>query len=147
MGEKCVGNVGSVPRLGLRSLCLQDGPLGLRFSDYNTALPVALTAAATWSRHIWKDRGTVMGEESKGKGVDVILGPVSGPIGRHPEGGRNSEGFGADPYLQGQAMANNVIGIQDAGTIACAKHFVANEQGKTSIMKNPASFHLVGIQN
>lgn len=26
--DKCVGNTGSVPRLGIRSLCLQDSPLG-----------------------------------------------------------------------------------------------------------------------
>src|SRR5256885_3345198 len=27
-GERCVGQTGSVPRLGIRSLCLQDSPLG-----------------------------------------------------------------------------------------------------------------------
>ncbi|KAL8869958.1 MAG: hypothetical protein Q9198_007749 [Flavoplaca austrocitrina] len=30
--ERCVGQTGSVPRLGFRSLCLQDSPLGVRFS-------------------------------------------------------------------------------------------------------------------
>jgi beta-glucosidase len=30
-GEQCVGQVGSVPRLGFRSLCMQDSPLGVRF--------------------------------------------------------------------------------------------------------------------
>jgi beta-glucosidase len=30
-----------------------------------------------------------MGEEHRGKGVDVQLGPVCGPLGRAPEGGRN----------------------------------------------------------
>ena len=34
-----------------------------------------------------------MGEEHRGKGVDVQLGPVAGPLGRSPEGGRNWEGF------------------------------------------------------
>lgn len=29
-GEACVGNVGSLPRVGFRALCLQDGPLGTR---------------------------------------------------------------------------------------------------------------------
>ncbi|CAL3965527.1 unnamed protein product, partial [Diplocarpon coronariae] len=27
---------GSIPRLGLRSLCMQDAPVGLRFTDYNS---------------------------------------------------------------------------------------------------------------
>lgn len=34
-----------------------------------------------------------MGQEHRGKGVDVQLGPVAGPLGRSPEGGRNWEGF------------------------------------------------------
>lgn len=128
MGEKCVGNVGTVPRLGLRSLCMQDGPLGLRFNTYNSAFAVGLTAAASWSRHLWTDRGTALGAEAKGKGVDVLLGPVAGPLGRNPNGGRNVEGFGSDPYLAGQALADTVTGIQGAGTVACAKHFLLNEQ-------------------
>jgi hypothetical protein len=33
-----------------------------------------------------------MGLEHRGKGVDVQLGPVAGPLGRVPEGGRNWEG-------------------------------------------------------
>ncbi|GAO13071.1 hypothetical protein UVI_02024330 [Ustilaginoidea virens] len=131
MGDNCLGNVGAVPRLGLRSLCLQDGPLGIRLSDYNSAFPAGITAGATWSEALWRDRGKAMGAENKAKGVDVTLGPVSGPLGRAPTGGRNPEGFGTDPYLQGRGLANTVIGIQEAGVVACAKHFIANEQGKS----------------
>ncbi len=29
--------------------------------------------------------------------VDIQLGPVAGPLGRAPEGGRNWEGFSPDP--------------------------------------------------
>ena len=34
-----------------------------------------------------------MGAEHRMKGTDVQLGPVAGPLGRAPEGGRNWEGF------------------------------------------------------
>jgi beta-glucosidase len=34
-----------------------------------------------------------MGMEHRGKGIDVQLGPVAGPLGRAPEGGRNWEGM------------------------------------------------------
>ena len=40
-----------------------------------------------------------MGSEMKDKGVTVQLGPVAGPLGRAPTGGRNWEGFSPDPYL------------------------------------------------
>ncbi len=69
-----------------------------------------------------------MGDESAGKGIDVLLGPVAGPLGRIPQGGRNWEGFSPDPYLTGKAIAETIKGIQDAGVIACAKHLVGNEQ-------------------
>lgn len=130
MGDNCVGNTGSIPRMGLHGLCLQDGPLGLRFSDYNSAFPAGITSGATWSKALWAARGNAMGAEAKAKGVDVLLGPVSGPLGRLPTGGRNAEGFGPDPYLQGQALARTSEGIQDAGVVACAKHYIANEQGE-----------------
>lgn len=130
IGERCVGNSGSVPRLGMRGLCLQDGPLGIRLSDYTSAFPVALTAGASWSRHLWKDRGKKMGREQHEKGTDILLGPAAGPVGRQPEGGRNWEGFSVDPYLLGVAFADTIVGIQESGVIACAKHFILNEQGK-----------------
>ncbi|KAK2604736.1 hypothetical protein N8I77_007637 [Diaporthe amygdali] len=127
--EVCVGNVGSVPRLGLhKNLCMQDSPLGVRFADWVSAFPAGLTAAATWDRDLIYKRGNAMGEEHRGKGIDVQLGPVAGPIGRAPTGGRNWEGFSPDPYLTGVGMAETIKGIQDAGVIACAKHYIANEQ-------------------
>ncbi|KAK3376700.1 hypothetical protein B0T24DRAFT_619425 [Lasiosphaeria ovina] len=30
--DRCVGSTGSVPRLGFRAFCLEDGPLGVRYS-------------------------------------------------------------------------------------------------------------------
>ncbi|KAL3428426.1 glycosyl hydrolase family 3 [Phlyctema vagabunda] len=127
-GEQCVGQTGGVPRLGLRSLCMQDSPLGVRNSDYNSAFSSGQTVAATFDRGLFYLRGLAMGQEHKGKGVTVQLGPVAGPIGRSPEGGRNWEGFSPDPYLSGIGLAETTRGIQDAGVIACAKHFIGNEQ-------------------
>jgi len=69
-----------------------------------------------------------MGSEHYAKGVDMQLGPVVGPLGRSPEGGRNWEGFSPDPVLSGIAVAQHVYGIQDAGVIACTKHFIGYEQ-------------------
>ena len=57
-----------------------------------------------------KTRGNAMGMEHRGKGVDVQLGPVAGPLGRVPAGGRNWEGFSPDPVLTGVAMAQTIMG-------------------------------------
>ena len=51
-----------------------------------------------------------------------------GPLGRMPAGGRNWEGFGSDPVLQGVAAAQTIKGIQDEGVMATAKHYIGNEQ-------------------
>ncbi|KAI9810477.1 MAG: hypothetical protein M1827_006253 [Pycnora praestabilis] len=127
-GERCVGQTGSIPRLGIRSLCLQDSPVGVRDTDFNSVFPGGITAAATWDRGRMYTRGYGMGSEHRDKGVDVQLGPVAGPLGRSPEGGRGWEGFSPDPVLTGVGIAQTIMGIQAAGVIACAKHFIVNEQ-------------------
>ncbi|KAK8015842.1 glycoside hydrolase family 3 protein [Apiospora marii] len=126
--EQCVGQVGSIPRMGLRGLCLQDSPLGVRFGDYVSAFPSGQTVAASFDRALMYQRGKAMGQEHKDKGVNIMLGPAAGPLGRHPEGGRNWEGFSPDPWLSGIGLAETIKGIQDTGVIACAKHFIVNEQ-------------------
>ncbi|CAG8951136.1 hypothetical protein HYFRA_00006534 [Hymenoscyphus fraxineus] len=126
--EGCVGNTGSVPRLGLRALCMQDSPLGIRFADYSSVFPSGQTVAATFDRGLLYARGYAMGSEMRDKGIHVQLGPVAGPLGRMAAGGRNWEGFSPDPYLTGVGIAETIKGIQDAGVIACAKHYIVNEQ-------------------
>ncbi|KAK0649421.1 glycoside hydrolase family 3 protein [Cercophora newfieldiana] len=126
--DRCVGVTGSVPRLGFRGFCLQDGPLGIRYTDHNSAFPAGINVGATFSRRLMRLRGEAMGSEFHDKGIDVQLGPAAGPLGRVPQGGRNWEGFSPDPYLTGVAMAETIKGIQSKGVIACAKHYILNEQ-------------------
>lgn len=97
-------------------------------ADYNSVFPAGGTIAASWDRGLFFQRGYDMGSEHRDKGVDVQLGPVVGPLGRAPEGGRNWEGFSPDPVLSGIAVGQTVRGIQSAGVIACTKHFIGNEQ-------------------
>ena len=127
-GDKCVGNNGEIPRLAFKAMCLEDSPLGVRFADFVSAFGAQVMVAATWDRTLMYQRGYDMGLEHKTKGVDVQLGPVVGPIGRSPEGGRNWEGFSPDPYLAGVAVMETVKGIQAAGIMACTKHYILNEQ-------------------
>jgi beta-glucosidase len=52
-----------------------------------------------------------MGREHRGKGVNIALSPMMN-IGRQAQGGRNWEGFGADPYLAGEAAYETILGLQ-----------------------------------
>ena len=124
----CVGQTGSAPRFGIPNLCLQDSPLGIRNSDHNTAFPPGITVGATFNKDLMYNRGVGIGQEARGKGVNIQLGPVVGPLGRKPRGGRIWEGFGADPTLQAIGGAQTIKGMQSTGTIATLKHFIANEQ-------------------
>lgn len=54
--------------------------------------------------------------------------PAAGPQGRAVYSGRNWEGFSPDAYLSGVAFAQSVLGLQDAGVQATAKHWLVNEQ-------------------
>jgi hypothetical protein len=123
-----VGNTGPALDVGFPALYLQDGPLGIRFADNATAFPAGVTVGATWNKELMYQWGNAHAIEAREKGVNAILGPCIGPLGRTPLGGRNWEGFGADPYLQGIAASQSIKGIQDEGVMATIKHFAANEQ-------------------
>ncbi|KAF7555034.1 hypothetical protein G7Z17_g2474 [Cylindrodendrum hubeiense] len=124
----CIGNILPVERLDFQGLCLLDGPQAMNRADLVSIFPSGLTAAATWDKDLIYQRGKALGEEFRGKGGHVLLGPVAGPLGRHALGGRNWEGFSPDPYLTGRAMEGTIQGIQSVGVQACAKHYIGNEQ-------------------
>ncbi|KAF9884250.1 hypothetical protein FE257_001982 [Aspergillus nanangensis] len=137
-GGPCVGNTYAPKSIAYPSLCLQDGPLGIRFANPVTVFPAAINAGATWDRELIRARGAAMGAESKGLGVHVQLAPVAGALGKIPSAGRNWEGFGSDPYLSGIAMQEAIEGMQGSGVQACAKHYILNEQehGRDSMSSN-----------
>lgn len=124
---RCVGNSGTIPRLNFPGFCFEDSPVGVRLTDYASVFPAGITVASTWDVDLYQQRGAAMGAEFRGKGVNVALGPMMNLV-RAPEAGRNWEGAGADPFLQGVHAAANIKGIQSQGVIACAKHYIANEQ-------------------
>lgn len=124
----CSGNTGSVPRLGIPSFCLQDGPNGVHATDFVTHYPSGLATGSTFNKALMYLKGKAIGREFRGKNVHMALAPVVGPIGLKAQGGRNWESFGADPYLQGVGGGQMVKGMQEEGVVAVVKHFIANEQ-------------------
>ncbi|CAO3629974.1 unnamed protein product [Mucor hiemalis] len=127
MNGLCVGNTYGTTNPDFPSLCLQDAPLGIRFADNVTSGVSGINAAASFDRKAIRARGEYMGEEFRGKGVNVQLGPAMNFM-RSPKGGRGWESGGEDPYLVGVASEETVHGIQDQGVIATAKHYLLNDQ-------------------
>lgn len=87
----CVGNIAAITAIGFPELCLQDGPLGVRYAPGVTAFPAGITTGSTWDTSLMYARGNALGTESKALGVHVQLGPVAGPLGKIPQAGRNWE--------------------------------------------------------
>jgi beta-glucosidase len=138
-----VGNIPPISRVSFSGLCLQDGPLAVRQAVYASVYSAQLSVAASWDRNLAHQRAVYMGNEFRGKGAHIALGPVVGPLGRSPFGGRNWEGFSPDPYLSGELVSETVIGIQRTGVQATTKHFIVNEQ---EIQRNPTTVNGTTIE-
>jgi len=123
-----IGYVPGISRLGIPELALTDGPAGVRHGT-GTAFPAPVALAATWDRALAQEYGAALGAETKAKGQNVLLGPMVNIV-RVPEGGRNFETFGEDPYLTAQIAAAEIRGIQSQGVLAEVKHYAANNQEK-----------------
>ena len=125
----------SVPRLGIPSIRMSDGPHGLRIQEANesgvsasksaTCFPAASCSANTWNPSLLKKMGNAMAEEAQFYGINVILGPGVN-IKRNPLCGRNFEYFSEDPFLAGRMGAAEVNGIQEKDVGVSLKHFACN---------------------
>ncbi|KGO48004.1 Glycoside hydrolase, superfamily [Penicillium expansum] len=118
----CSGNIQGIPRLGFPGMCVSDAGNGLRGPDFVNSWSSGIHVGASWNRDLAKARAVYMGKEFRKKGVNMILGPVVGPIGRVTLGGRNWEGFAADPYLSGILAAESVKGLQSQNVATSLKN-------------------------
>ena len=116
-----------IPRLGIPSLRMSDGPLGVHDYGPTTAYPAGIALAASWDVDLAKRVGTAMGKDARARGVNFILAPGMN-IYRAPMCGRNFEYFGEDPFLASRMAVGLIEGIQGQRVIATAKHFAANNQ-------------------
>ena len=132
-----------VPRLGVppfgHTECthgtLNDGQL------LTTLFPQALTMASSFDHTLLHSIGTAIADEVRGKyNVAFQMGKYNYPYGlicwapvvnvcRDPRWGRCQEGYGEDPYLQGQLATQYIQGLQTTSeegyveAVATCKHF------------------------
>ncbi|MFI9379933.1 beta-glucosidase H [Kutzneria sp. NPDC052558] len=121
----------AAPQVGLASLVMSDGPIGVRGTrqtpdDPSVALPSPTALAACWDPELARRVGRLLAQEARRKGVHVLLAPTVN-LHRTPLGGRHFECYSEDPLLTGLVGAGYVSGVQDGGVATTVKHFVAND--------------------
>ena len=94
-------------------MCLSDAGNGLRNTDFVSSWPSGIHVGASWNKTLAHQRGTGMGSEFRKKGVNVLLGPVVGPIGRVVLSGRNWEGMSTRCYRTKSTTGLRVLTFMD----------------------------------
>ena len=135
-----------IPRLGVPSLSMADGPHGLRKQTDNggnflpksepaTAFPTAACTASGWNPDNTYKMGEAIALECRHYGVHTLLGPGVN-LKRNPLCGRNFEYFSEDPLLAGAMGASMVEGVRSKGVGVSVKHFALNNSENYRLMGN-----------
>ena len=127
------GYLPGIPRLGIPSLRLSDGPPGVATRQPSVGMTSTMGVAATFSQRDAYLNGGVIGRDARALGVDVVLEPFVN-IDRDPTWSRAFNTFGEDPLLTGQTGAGEISGIQSQGTMAMVKHFIAYDGGNNVVL-------------
>lgn len=124
--EGASGGTYPIPRLGVPSITVNDGPAGVRYGQA-VWYPSVSNLSTSWDPALTARVGQAIGEDARALGVDVVLGPGMN-IQKNVLGGRSFEYSSEDPILTALMVSAYVNGMQSTGTGACLKHFAVNNQ-------------------
>ena len=138
MASRCISPAWcrGVDRLGIQAIKESNAGLGVAIPlengghdpiDQATALPSGLALAATWNPQLAYAAGSMIGEEARRKGLNLLLAGAAN-LARDPRSGRNFEYAGEDPLLTGTIVGETIRGISDRHVISTIKHFALNDQ-------------------
>jgi beta-glucosidase len=124
-----------IPRLGIPSLVMTDGPHGVRTGTNAgertigaaTSFPTGIALGATWDTDLIEKVGVALAEETRALNCDILLAPCVNIV-RSPLGGRNFETYAEDPYLAGKMATAYIRGVQSQKIGTSLKHFACNNQ-------------------
>ncbi len=124
--EGASGGTYEIPRLGVPSITVNDGPAGVR---YGTTIwyPSVINLSSSWDTKLVQEIGVSMAEDALAQDIDIILAPGMN-IQKNVLGGRNFEYVSEDPLLTAYIAAAYTDGIQSLGVGVSLKHFAANNQ-------------------
>ena len=137
------GYVPGVPRLGIPSLRLVDGPPGVLTRVWSDGMPATMALAATFSREDARRNGVLIGADARALGQDIVLEPFLNLV-RDFGFARAYNSYGEDPLLAGQIGAALVTGIQSRGVMSAAKHYTAFDGG-SDVAVDPQTLHEIYV--
>jgi beta-glucosidase len=138
------GYLPGIPRLGIPSLKLSDGPPGVITRQDSTGMTSTMGVAATFSQRDAQANGVVIGRDGRALGMDVVLEPFVN-MDRDTSWARGFNTFGEDPLLTGETGAAEIKGIQSQGEMAMVKHFIGYD-GANAVEVDSQTLHEIYLQ-
>ena len=136
------GYLPGVPKLGIPSLRMADGPPGVLTRHAAQGETATMGVAATFSVHDALENGVVIGRDDRSHGIDVSLQPFIN-MARDFTFHRAYNTFGEDPFLTSAMGAAEIRGIQSQDVMAMAKHYIGYDSNSYNTFIDQQTLHQI----